>query len=125
MLKKFQAVCVKCRTRFDVRQGSSKTYHILHCNRCGREKKVSVNDLPEFCRHSLIEYIRACTFSSENSSDTIASTAPIDERKYRFMVEHRAGLCVCGSMFKFSGKARCPNCRSSVFRISPDRSVSL
>ncbi|HVN73392.1 MAG TPA: hypothetical protein VMT44_02225 [Methanoregula sp.] len=121
-MKKFQAICLKCSTRFEVRKGSGGMYHLLHCKRCGREKKVSMKDLPDLCRHSLVDYIRTCTHPEDNrnTSENEPGIPLIDERRYRFMVEHRAGLCVCGSMFKFSGKARCPRCRSSVYQLCKD-----
>jgi DNA-directed RNA polymerase subunit M/transcription elongation factor TFIIS len=123
MGRMFQAVCGKCSTRFAVRQGNGKKVHLLHCSRCGREKTVNTEDLAEFCRTSLNGFISCLAInpSERKSARKIpAAMTPIDDRKYTFILEHRAGICVCGAMFKVAGKVRCPKCRSSAFTRDPE-----
>lgn len=110
--------CIRCSTLFEVGQAAGLTHHLLHCNRCGREKTLKTEEILQIFSHT--KYGTLSHSPSYKGNPRTASEALdtlVNDPKYRFLVEHHAGLCICGSLFKFPGKARCPRCRSSVYRI--------
>jgi len=119
----FQAICVKCNNLFEVRKGDGKNFHVLHCCRCGREKLVRTDESRGQSLYPLNKMeAKAGISTPENEylgEGFCGSAVLINERENRLMIEHRAGLCVCGSVFKISGKIRCPRCRSTVFKKNP------
>jgi Zn finger protein HypA/HybF involved in hydrogenase expression len=122
-----KARCVRCSTLFEVGQAIDQPHHILHCNRCGREKILKIEEFSKFfslANNGIISRSPSPSFDKHSQTRSKAHGTLINDRKYRFMVEYRAGLCICGSMFKFPGKARCPQCRSSVYQIEPSYFVT-
>jgi hypothetical protein len=43
----FGAVCSACGERFTVCEGGGFFFHLLHCNKCGKEKSIGFKDLGE------------------------------------------------------------------------------
>ncbi len=122
MILQEKARCVRCSTLFDIGQDSDSKHHLLRCNRCGREKIVRAKEFVKFFRQIQENFTDSSTlpaYAENLPKMPNTDTPPINDKKYRFMVEYRSGFCVCGSVFKFSGKPRCPRCRSSVYRIEP------
>lgn len=39
--------CSKCGTKFKVSEGGGFTFHVLHCDKCGMEKRTEFNELGE------------------------------------------------------------------------------
>jgi DNA-directed RNA polymerase subunit RPC12/RpoP len=114
--------CARCSTLFAVGHDDDETHHLLRCRRCGREKALDCEDVTEFFSDAPFSSFWQTGVPSESGKFTepVKNGAPANERRYRFTVERLAGLCVCGSVFKFSGKPRCPRCRSSVYRFEPE-----
>jgi len=115
MGKMIQAICRKCNTRFSVRQGDGSRVHLLHCVRCGREKAVKIQEFAGHCQESIIGFFN----TPEENPAVRQEFLPVDARKYTALIEHKAGLCVCGAPFSMIGKPRCPACRSSAFERDP------
>ena len=42
MMRSRWVVCQKCSHGFTIQEGTSSNAHLLHCARCGREKKVEL-----------------------------------------------------------------------------------
>ncbi|MDP3565183.1 MAG: hypothetical protein Q8R70_11910 [Methanoregula sp.] len=119
MMHTRQAVCMKCDHTFTIHKETSGSAHLLHCVRCGRDKLIGAADLKEVYSRSLATLLIPPTFGIKCLAEPVTplfSSEPIDCRKYTRMVEQLAGLCICGSVFRFSGKPRCPICRSAVIR---------
>jgi hypothetical protein len=120
MIRTRQAVCVKCSHTFPLHEETSRRAHLLYCVRCGRDKLMGLAELKEY----YYRYLE--TLINPVSEDVKARSVPVhplfshkllDMRKYTLMVEHLAGSCICGAVFRFSGKPRCPKCRSVAIRI--------
>ena len=45
MGKEFQVICKKCGTKYTVRDGGGFFFHLLHCNKCGKDKSISFDEL--------------------------------------------------------------------------------
>nr|WP_320160221.1 hypothetical protein [uncultured Methanoregula sp.] len=122
MIRTLHAVCAKCNTPFDIHEETSGRAHLLHCVRCGRHKRITPADLKEYCRSNINLLLAPPSVTRRNLPEPvrpILSGNQLDIRKYAYVVEHLAGFCVCGSVFRFSGKPRCPRCRSAVIRTNP------
>ena len=116
-----QAVCVKCNHAFTIEGVADKKSHLLHCVRCGRGKEILPADLTDYYQRYQNLLLNTSEPERKRKTDTIQplfSHEHLDTRKYIFMVEHLAGYCVCGAVFRFSGKPRCPRCRSTAIRKS-------
>lgn len=128
MMRSRRVVCQKCSHVFTIQEGTSSNAHLLHCVRCGRDKQVALNEVNEFyfryfatMRNSAVTGIR----KRKVSNPPLILNEIRDIRKYTFMVEHRAGSCICGASFRFSAKPRCPLCRSSVFQAAQDKLIPV
>lgn len=113
------AVCMKCSHAFAVHEERSQRAHLLHCVRCGRDKRIVLSDLKDHYHRyirTLLSPSPAGIQSGKEPVTPLFSDEHLDIRKYTYMVEHLAGSCVCGAVFRFSGKPRCPKCRSTVIR---------
>ena len=120
MLRTRQAVCMKCSHTFAVDEETSRKAHLLHCVRCGKAKRMGLAELKEYYYRyfgTLLNRAEENIRKKPESVHPIFSHELLDMRKYVLMVEHQAGSCVCGAVFRFSGKPRCPVCRSTVLRI--------
>jgi hypothetical protein len=120
MVRTYEAVCARCDHHFGVCEGSDKRFHILHCVRCGRDKRIRLKDIREYYNRYLITLLRSPAPENPRLADGAVRPLFLEDhlntRKYMVMVEHLAGLCVCGAGFRFSGKPRCPRCRSTAIR---------
>lgn len=119
MVARTPAVCMKCNHTFTLDEEKSKRTHLLYCVRCGRAKRIMPSDLKDhYLRYlgTLLLSPSAVMQSVKEPVRPLFSGEQLDIRKYAYMVEHLAGSCVCGAVFRFSGKPRCPRCRSAVIR---------
>ena len=119
-----QVVCVKCSTPFTIHEETSRQAHLLHCVRCGRDKRITRADL-KACYYRYISTLLTSPLLGMRSLAApirpLFSDEQIDTRKYIHMVEHLAGSCICGATFRFSGKPRCPRCRSAIIRTEQEK----
>jgi hypothetical protein len=111
-----------CTKRFPVNDGGGFFFHLLHCDTCGKEKKIGFDQLGE----SHLRYIKGlggpwCVASLEADQkvrDTFPGE-PLDEKEYHTFVEEFAGTCSCGGTYTFDAKPRCPRCHSSEYIQDP------
>ena len=123
MGSQFEAICSKCGEKFIVYDGGGFFFHLLHCNKCGKEKSIGFDELGEI--H--LRFIKWCggpyCIASMESDKKIHESfpgEPLKEREYKKQVVLFAGICDCGGKFKFSGKARCPKCHSLKYTQDPN-----
>lgn len=115
----FTAVCMRCGHRFVARQGGGFVFHLLHCDKCGKEKMILFRDLGEIhLRYlkSLDPSIATSLCKDYGLTAEIDSLEPIGEDEYLAAVEQYAGYCECGGRFLFAAPIRCPRCGSDQFR---------
>ncbi len=118
----FTAICLKCGHRFIARQGGGFVFHLLHCDRCGREKMILFRELGELhLRYlkSLDPSLASSLASSPAKGEDVESLDPIGEDEYLSGVEQYAGYCDCGGRFLFEAPIRCPQCGSQEYKEDP------
>ncbi|MCK9579231.1 MAG: hypothetical protein M0Q92_02130 [Methanoregula sp.] len=118
MIRTHKAVCVKCSHTFTIHEETGNKAHLLHCVRCGRDKRLGIPELKEYYHRYMANLINPAfddTKKRDISIHPLFRHELLDIRRYVLMVEHIAGSCICGAVFRFSGKPRCPRCRSTVF----------
>jgi Zn ribbon nucleic-acid-binding protein len=119
MMHTRQAVCIRCDHTFTIHEETGSKAHLLHCVRCGRDKRIRLSDLKEWYHQHLSSLHSPIAPTASSTKETVRplfADDHIDIRKYQFMVEHLAGSCICGAVFRFSAKPRCPKCRSTVIQ---------
>jgi predicted Zn-ribbon and HTH transcriptional regulator len=110
-----RVTCIKCSFQFEITDAADSCSHLLHCVRCGREKTISFREIIDHYNRYLKSIRAPALIQISRNTDAMLDqvrTLSQDEKKYTFMVEHLAGVCVCGAMFKLSARPRCPKCRS-------------
>jgi hypothetical protein len=43
----YTAICDACGSKFEVNEGGGFFFHLLHCEKCGKEKSIGFEDLGE------------------------------------------------------------------------------
>ena len=114
----YRATCEKCGKKFDVNDGGGFFFHLLHCNKCGKEKSISFDKIGE----PHLRYIKGlgtpyCIASSQHDEYIQKNYPgePLSEKEYHKAVEKIGGKCKCGGLFRFNAPPRCPKCRSTKF----------
>ena len=112
----YRAKCKKCGKKFTVSDGGGFFFHLLHCNKCGKEKSISFDKIGE----PHLRYIKGlgtpyCGASSKHDEYILKNYPgePLSEEEYHKAVEKIAGKCKCGGQFRFNAPPRCPKCRSA------------
>ena len=93
MGENYKARCKKCKRTFQVNIGGGFFFHLLHCDKCGRERSISLTDVD-------------ASIKKEHND------IPIHDDKYDKLIEEYVGTCKCGGKFSFEAPPRCPRCRS-------------
>jgi len=119
----FQAICDGCGTHFTVNDGGGFVFHLLHCDRCGKEKHVPFEDIYEvhccYLKGLPVPYCIATADHDKNVRENHPGP-PLSEEEYHAEVERAAGDCRCGGQFALDAPARCPKCKSSSYHENPD-----
>jgi hypothetical protein len=121
--RSFGAICDECGARFTVNDGGGFAFHLLHCDKCGKEKHLPFEDIYEaHCRYlkGLPGPYCIATMDHDKEVQEQHPGPPLSEEEYHAEVERVAGGCHCGGRFTFDAPARCPKCRSSSCRRNPD-----
>jgi hypothetical protein len=122
MGQSYGAICNACGCRFEAREGGGFFFHMLHCDKCGKEKTIPFDQLGDAhlryvkglpgpyseATRALDEYVR------ENYPDP-----PISEAEYHAFVEKTVGKHSCGGHFRLNARARCPKCGADDLRKDP------
>lgn len=98
-------------------------FHLLHCNKCGKEKSIGFGELGEIHLRYLKglpgPYAVATSDHDRNIRENYPGQ-PLTEDKYNLEIEKLAGRCECNGMFKLDASARCPSCKSKSFTTDPN-----
>jgi len=116
MGREYGVICRKCGQKFSVSEGGGFVFHLLHCDRCGRERSISFEDIGEphlrYLKGLPGPYAIATSDHDENVRENYPGE-PISEEEYHAAVEKLAGKCRCGGEFRFGAPPRCPECGSA------------
>ena len=115
MGKEYQAKCKKCDYKFQVKVGGGFYFHVLHCDKCGKDKEISFDEIGE----PHLQYLKGlngsyCVASREDDKLVRENYQgdSISEKEYFKVIEKILGKCGCGGNFKMNAPVRCPKCRS-------------
>jgi len=119
----YDVICNKCHRKFRVSEGGGFVFHLLHCNKCGKEKSIGFEELGEI--H--LRYLKGlpgpyCVATAEHDRH-IKENYPsesLNEDEYNFEIEKMAGGCECTGEFKVDASARCTGCKSKSFTRDPN-----
>jgi len=110
------ATCLDCGCTFKLIRGGGFFFHLVRCDKCGKTKTITFEDLGEL--H--IRYLKGlpgpyCIASAEQDENVRkhALVEPISEDEYHKGIEDFTGKCRCGGQFTLTAPARCPMCRST------------
>ena len=116
MGKEYQAICKMCNNKFHVRDGGGFFFHVLHCDKCGRDKEISFDEIGEPHLHFL-KGLKGCYSVASSEDDRLVREnypgESISEKVYFQVIEKTMGKCSCGGNFKMNAPVRCPKCRST------------
>ena len=118
MGSQYQAKCRSCGHEFTVQDGGGFFFHLLHCDKCGRAKSISFEELGEI--HLLhLKAFPESYHSRDYQRDRLLAEKlegkPLSEKEYQKAVEAKAGHCRCRGKYTFDAEPRCPKCRSLDF----------
>jgi hypothetical protein len=102
-----EATCQECGYIFELDEGGGFFFHILYCNKCGKTKNISFEDITDKIKANPYIVPKLFTIKDEN----------LDK------IEKYAGKCKCGGKFLFFAKPRCPKCKSA--RILKGKTIML
>jgi len=107
--------CRNCGYDFMVSEGGGFIFHLLHCDRCGKDKSISFAEIGEahlkYLKGMAGPYCIATMAHDKDVQDNYPGEA-ITEQEYHQIVEELLGECKCGGHYRFTGKPRCPKCKS-------------
>ena len=95
MGKSIIAKCKNCENTFKANEGGGVFFHLLHCDRCGREINISIELADGLNVQSHLEF------------------KGYDHDQAR--IEASLEKCICLGTFKFNAKPRCPLCLAEEF----------
>ncbi len=107
--------CESCGHEAQQNEGGGFFFHLLHCDRCGGEKRIEFEELGEV--H--VRYIKGLpgpyAFISKERDEEIQKNypgEPLTEDEYNAEIARIVGKCECGGQFSMTAPARCPKCAS-------------
>jgi len=116
-------ICNDCGKKFRASNGGGFVFHLLHCDNCGGEKKISFMDIGEihlkYIKGLDKPYCIATAGYDQYIQDTYLGD-PIAKDDYYRLVEEFAGKCECGGNYTFNARHRCPNCKSTNYEPTGD-----
>ncbi len=108
------AKCTKCGAEFDVSHGGGFSFHLLRCDRCGKEKAVSFEDLGDLHLRYLKGLGMSYSVASAEHDKYVQehySEQSTSEVEYHDAIEKTLRKCRCGGRYRFDAPPRCPKCR--------------
>lgn len=112
----YVAKCLACGTKFEVNEGGGFTFHLLHCDRCGKERYVEFKELGDLHLRYLkgldVPYSVATRHSDRFVQENYPGE-PISEDEYKNGAEGQLEKFDCGGTYRFEAPPRCPECRST------------
>lgn len=115
MGEEWSATCKHCNHEFFIKEGGGFFFHLLRCDKCGKEKTISFDKIGDAHLRYLKGLKGPYCIASSNYDEHIQETYPGDpmtEEEYYKAVESLMRKCRCGGHFTFSSPPRCPKCHS-------------
>jgi len=123
MGKTYGAICKSCGYHFEAHRGGGCFFHVLHCDRCGKEKTIPFDQLGD----AHLRYVKGLEGPFSKSTRDLDKyvrenypDSPLTEEEYHSIVEGMAGDHDCGGHFTLDAPPRCPKCGSRDVRKDPD-----
>lgn len=114
----YSATCRGCRHEFLVSEGGGFRFHLLHCDKCGKEKSLTFEKIGEphlrYLKGLPGPYAIATADHDQQVKDTYPGE-PLSEDEYHEAVERIAGKCRCRGRYRLDAPPRCPKCRATDF----------
>ena len=110
-----RAKCLDCGEQFEVDHGGGFFFHLLRCDKCGENKSIGFDDIPDLHAQYLKGLSGPYSMASSSHDKWIqdhAEVNPIPEEDYHNGVEKFAGACRCTGNYRFDAPPRCPRCSS-------------
>jgi hypothetical protein len=116
-------VCSSCGHRFTVSVGGGFTFHLLHCDQCGRGKTLAFDRIGEL-HLGYVKGLRGPYSIATAAGDVVIQREyrgkALTEADYQAAVEAKLRKCKCGGRFTFAAVPRCPKCRSAELMDDPE-----
>ncbi len=108
--------CKDCGHESRVNNGGGFVFHLLHCERCGREKRIGFEKFLELHKR----YVKGLggpwtifTMDFDKSVQDDPTIEPISRDEYFEGISLVAGKCRCRGRYRMDAPPRCPKCRST------------
>ena len=109
MGSEFEARCRRCNHTFSVMQGGGMAFHLLRCDKCGKEKSVGFREAIDLHNQSLSARDSTTTGVRDDYIPEDTPGPGLTEADTEALLgKHR-----CGGRFRFDAPPRCPKCRST------------
>jgi hypothetical protein len=117
-----EAECLECGNVFTLEHGGGFFFHLVRCDKCGRTKSISFDDLGELHLRYLKGLSGPCAIETSAKDGDIRNQVPLEpisEEEYNGRIRPIAGKCRCGGKYALeapsavqpkSGKARRQSC---------------
>ena len=116
-------ICNACGHRFEVNEGGGFFFHMLRCDKCGKERTVPFDQLGDVHLRYLKGLPGPYSVATSTFDNYVRETypdLPIGEEEYHAFVEKTAGKHSCGGHFRMNAPARCPKCHATDLREDPE-----
>ena len=114
-----EAKCLDCGHVFTLERGGGFFFHLVRCDKCGKTKSISFDDLGELHLRYLkgLPAPRAVeTSEADGNIRNGAPLEPISEDEYYRGIDAVAGKCKCGGQYTLEAPPRCPECHTTRIR---------
>ena len=109
-------ICRTCGARFRIRHGGGFFFDLLHCDRCGQDRRIGHQELGDihlgFIKGLSVPYAVARSEMDRAIQRDFPGPALTTEEYHR-AAEATLEPCTCGGRFRCDAPARCPVCRST------------
>jgi|LGOV01.1.fsa_nt_gb Zn finger protein HypA/HybF involved in hydrogenase expression len=115
---RFSAVCNECGTNFLASEGGGFFFHLLHCEKCGKERSISFNEISDIHARYLKGLSGRYSIATSAHDEVVKRSCrgkPLSQEDYHRKVEEWAGKCNCRGSYRFEAPPRCPKCKSTNF----------
>jgi hypothetical protein len=110
-----EAKCHDCGSIFTVKHGGGFSFHLVRCDKCGKTRSVSFDDLGELHLRYLkgLQGPHPVEISVEDGNLQNQVLEPISEDEYHRGIDAIAGRCRYRGKYMLDAPPRCPKCRST------------